>query len=280
MIIGKKEIQRYIIDPFELKVLDAAFRNLEDKTNPLCFNNFAYVLRELVYMVIDQLAPNKDVIKARWWIPSQDDKIANRANRKQQIRYALLDGNPESFVYNILEIDVDEMADYINDCLVNLNKYTHISKSYFGCSDEELPKRVSEACSIITNILGTIEQTREKIAEGIIDSIDDELLETMYMETFDNIDILSTHSTIENYSIEHYDIQKKSEDRLICVTEGTVNVRLQYGSDGDQRRGDGMVTTMEFPFSAEFSCRLYDDGISDYEVFVNSIEIDADSFYE
>lgn len=98
-----------------------------------------------------RLAPNKEVIAAKWWKPSPDDRIANKANRRQQIRYALLDGNPEDFVIQKLEIDVDEIADYVYECIGRLNKFTHISSAYFGCPENEIPLRVSEACSTITN---------------------------------------------------------------------------------------------------------------------------------
>lgn len=280
MIIGKNEILKFLSDPFDIKVLEAAFRNLEDTTNPIRFNNFAYVLRELVNRVIDRLAPNKEVIAAKWWKPSPDDKIANKANRRQQIRYALLDGNPEDFVIQKLEINVDEIADYVYECIGRLNKFTHISSAYFGCLEKEIPLRVSEACSTITNMFGTIWQCRDKIAEGIMDLIDDELVESLYLDTYDELDILSTHSSIEEYYIDDYKITPLSEGVISCVTTGNVLARLQYGSDGDQRRGDGMVTSMEFPFTAEFTCRLCEEGIVDYEVVEASISIDTDSFYE
>lgn len=280
MLIGKNEILKFLSDPFDIKVLEAAFRNLDDTTNPIRFNNFAYVLRELVNRVIDRLAPNKEVIESKWWKPSPDDKIANKANRRQQIRYALLDGNPEDFVIQKLEIDVDEIADYVYECIGRLNKFTHISSAYFGCPEKEIPLRVSEACSTITNILGTIDQCRVKIAEGIIDLIDDELVERMYLDTYDELDILSTHTSIEKYYILDYKISRISEDLITCTTTGNVSARLQYGSDGDQRRGDGMISSMEFPFTAEFSCRLCEEGIVDYVVEQTSISIDTDSFYE
>lgn len=45
---------------------------------------------------------------------------------------------------------------------------------------------------------------------------------------------MSTHSLIENYSIDNI----TSTDVVLNIY-GSVDVRLQYGSDGDQRRGDG-----------------------------------------
>ena len=280
MRIGKNEILKFLSDPFDVKILEAAFRNLDDTSNPIRFNNFAYVLRELVNRVIDRLAPNKEVIAAKWWKPSLDDKIANKANKRQQIRYALLDGNPEDFVIHKLTIDVDEIADYVYECIGRLNKYTHISAAYFGCPDKEIPYKVSEACSTITNILGTINQCREKISDGIIDLIDDELVESMYLNTYNELDILSTHSSIEEYYIDDYKISRISEDVISCVTTGNIHARLQYGSDGDQRRGDGLLTSMDFPFTSEFTCRLCQKGIVDYEIVQASISIDTDSFYK
>lgn len=129
-------------------------------------------------------------------------------------------------------------------------------------------------------MFGTIWQCRDKIAEGIMDLIDDELVESLYLDTYDELDILSTHSSIEEYYIDGYEIKPLREGVISCVTTGNVLARLQYGSDGDQRRGDGMVTSMEFPFTAEFTCRLCGEGIVDYEVVETSISIDTDSFYE
>ena len=110
--------------------------------------------------------------------------------------------------------------------------------------------------------------------------INDELVKSLYLDTYNELDILSTHSSIEEYYIDDYKITPLNDGILSCVTTGNVLARLQYGSDGDQRRGDGMVASMEFPFTAEFTCRLCGEGIVDYEVVETSISIDTDSFYE
>lgn len=278
MVRGKNEILKYLSNSFEIMILEAAFRNLTDTSNPIRFNNFAYVLRELVNKVLDRLAPNKKVIKAKWWDCPPGCKIPNKANKKQQIRYALLDGNPDDFVIHKLGIDVDEIAEYVNRSIDRLNKYTHISSKYFGCPENELSSEISEACSTITNILGTIEKCRERIVEGIMGLIDKELVESLYLDTCDELDILSTHSSIEDFLIFDYKISPIKEDMLSCITSGNVLARLQYGSDGDQRRGDGMVSSIELPFVAEFTCRLCENGIIDYEVVESSISIDTEPF--
>lgn len=38
MIIGKNDILKFLSDPFDIKVLEAALRNLDNTTNPIRFN--------------------------------------------------------------------------------------------------------------------------------------------------------------------------------------------------------------------------------------------------
>ncbi len=45
----KTELKKVLSEPFDKELVDYAFRNLEDKSNPIRLNNFAYVLRELLY---------------------------------------------------------------------------------------------------------------------------------------------------------------------------------------------------------------------------------------
>uniref|UniRef100_UPI0028898E3F pPIWI-associating nuclease domain-containing protein n=1 Tax=Prevotella nigrescens TaxID=28133 RepID=UPI0028898E3F len=110
--------------------------------------------------------------------------------------------------------------------------------------------------------------------------IDRELLETMYMETFDEVDILSTHSTIEEYSIQDLTIERITDRDLKCDVQGIVKVRLQYGSNYDIRNDDGYVTDMSFPFNSSFTCTLTEEGIENYVIEQDSIDVDTSSFYE
>ena len=56
---------------------------------------------------------------------------------------------------------------------------------------------------------------------------------------------------------------------------GTVYINMQYGSDGDYRRGDGARLSDSYPFSFEVVL----DGDMEIKEVV-SLEADTSSFYE
>lgn len=94
------------------------------------------------------------------------------------------------------------------------------------------------------------------------------------------LDELSTHTTIETVSdLEIHDLIVNSGNEINVIGQGVVEVRLQYGSDGDERRGDGHYQYESFPF--EFDLNLSYN--PQKKLIVNessSINIDTDSFYK
>lgn len=78
-------------------------------------------------------------------------------------------------------------------------------------------------------------------------------IETLLTEEFtsnlpDELDTLSTHTTISSVRDIVISSVAIREDSIECVGSGIVDVDLQYGSDGDQTRGDGFETHESFSF--------------------------------
>ena len=63
----KNNLKILLSDSFDKELVDYAFRNLEDKTNLIRLNNFSYVLRELLYRILEREAPHKEVSKSPWF---------------------------------------------------------------------------------------------------------------------------------------------------------------------------------------------------------------------
>lgn len=61
--------------------------------------------------------------------------------------------------------------------------------------------------------------------------------------------------------------------------KGFVRVRLQYGSDGDMRRGDGCELEVKLPFTSKFVAS-YKNNEGDVHLMSADIEVDNDSFYK
>lgn len=279
MEILKNNLKKLLSDSFDKKLVDYAFRNLEDKTNLIRLNNFSYVLRELLYRILEREAPHKDVSKSPWF-KSMIKWDKNKAIREQQMQYMMLDKFPNDFVNQILKIDVKAAAEYLNGILNSMNAYTHISPKTTNYSDKDIENKVGNVCALFTDLFGLIRKIQNKIYDGVAKRIDRELLETMYMETFDEVDILSTHSTIEEYSLQDLTIERITDRDLKCDVQGIVKVRLQYGSNYDIRNDDGYVTDMSFPFNSSFTCTLTEEGIENYIIEQDSIDVDTSSFYE
>ena len=71
----------------------------------------------------------------------------------------------------------------------------------------------------------------------------------------------------------------KKQRNLTIRADGVVNVRLQYGSDGDMRRGDGYETQMDFPFTSEFIVNYKNQNGNIY-IESAEIKVDNNSFFE
>lgn len=275
----KNNLKILLSDSFDKELVDYAFRNLEDKTNLIRLNNFSYVLRELLYRILEREAPHKEVSKSPWF-KSMIKWDKTKATREQQMQYMMLDKFPNDFVNQILKIDVKAVAEYLNGILNSMNAYTHISPKTTNYSDKDIESKVGNVCALFTDLFGLIRKIQNKIYDGVAKRIDRELLETMYMETFDEVDILSTHSTIEEYSIQDLTIERITDRDLKCDVQGFVTVRLQYGSNYDIRNDDGYVTDMTFPFNSSFTCTLTEEGIENYVIEQDSIDFDTSRFYE
>ena len=88
------------------------------------------------------------------------------------------------------------------------------------------------------------------------------------------------NTTIEEYSIQDLNIEKITDRDLKCDVEGIVTVRLQYGSNYDIRNDNGYETDMSFSFNSSFTCTLTEEGIENYVIEQDSINVDTSSFYE
>jgi conserved hypothetical protein len=275
----KTELKKVLSEPFDKELVDYAFRNLEDKSNPIRLNNFAYVLRELLYRILNRNAPHKEIVKCSWFIPMIKGQ-SSLATKIQQMQYLMLDHFPNDFVKKVLGIDAEREAGQLNEILKFMNVCTHINPKMIKCSDKDIERKVCAICTLFITLFNTVKKIRTKIHQGVSDSIDKELLEKMYMDTCDEVDILSTHSTIEDYSILDLKMKGIADKKLTYAIEGSVKVHLQYGSDYDNKNDNGYETDESFPFSGSFTCTLTGQGINNYKIESCNIDIDTNSFYE
>ena len=195
------------------------------------------------------------------------------------MKYAVQGGLYDSFVDKTLDIDVSDVTKKFKKAIDKLSKFTHINPETFGIKDKEVEKNLHELMINFKSLFKLIDETKQKYDHHLVDLIDKEVLEQMYYNTIKEIDILSTHSSVEGYNINDIDVDDVDLNNVTCKVSGSVEVRLQYGSDGDQRRGDGLVMYNEFPFQSTISAKI-DEQLGEFKIDTDSFEVDTDSFYE
>jgi hypothetical protein len=87
-------------------------------------------------------------------------------------------------------------------------------------------------------------------------------------------DEIATHHTVHGSGT--LEITRMDSETLIFGAEGFLDCELQYGSDGDVSRGDGIRHDDSYPLS----CQLVADITEPLKLEVRNLHVDNSSFYE
>lgn len=273
----EKQIKNYLCSGFEQQLFDAAILNLDDNTNALSLNNFTYAIRELIRHFLFRLAPDNEIQKACWYNEQKNANGIVVITRYQRIKFAIQRWFSDDFLENGLQLNINETITNLKNDIDALSKYTHIEPTTFGVSPQI---KVMESLQVLGDVLRFFMDINEcvgKVRESIITNVTNELDTLFSIETFDDIDILSTHSSIEASVIEQYNLTEH-EDHIDIFVSGHVKTRLQIGSNSDLRNDDGYETYELFPFSATCSALIKNaNGVIEYTK--PDINFDTDSWF-
>ena len=262
---------------FEHDLFEASLHNLDDSSNKLRFNNFAYSIRELTRHILARLAPDKNVIKTTWYRPI-DTKRPDLITRKQRMQYSIQGGLSNGYVSDSLGIDVDEIGKKINETIDILSKYTHINPATFDIESNSVESMSIEVLESVVLLFQTIDECRAQLTTSLEEYIDRTIIDNLFYDTIDSIDYLATHYIVDSYSVDEIKLLDLDDSIVYFKASGYVNVKLQYGSDGDMRRGDGMSMSESFPFTGGFYGKIIDK-MTKFELETETFEVDTDSHW-
>ena len=272
-----KEIIERLSGDFEHDLFEASLHNLDDSSNKLRFNNFAYSIRELTRHILARLAPDKNVINTTWYKPT-DTERPDFITRKQRMRYAIQGGLSNEYVSSSLGIDVDEIGKKINDTIDILSKYTHINPKTFDIESNSVESMSIEVLESVVLLFQTIDECRVQLTTSLEEHIDRTIIDNLFYDTIGSIDYLATHYTVDSYSVDEIKLLDLDDSIVYFKASGVVDVKLQYGSDGDMRRGDGMTMSESFPFTGDFYGKIIDK-MTKFELETETFEVDTDSHW-
>ena len=268
---------QFLETEFEKESLKASFKNLLDMENKLRFTGFSIGVRELSRNILVRLSPDEKVLKCKWYKSEIKDK-PNGITRGQRVIYAVQGGLNDTFVSKELGLDLVRLNKSVKEAIEILNKYVHVEESTFGLSETEIDKSVKIIIGAFLNLFLTIKECRETLILKLESSIDNTLINHVLIEVINEIDNLSTHHWIEDINSNQINISEIDSKNIILITNGTIDAKLQYGSSGDLRKGDGLEVYQSFPFKCLLKCNVND--IHLFEPEIETLEIDTKSWDE
>lgn len=221
------KVRGYLKSDDEINLFDAVLGNLLDCNNKLRINNFAYAAREFIRIYIDNRCTDTQIKKCIWF-----DKNKNHGNvtRSDKMRYVIHKSLPIEYVKDELEIDSEICIKEMIESIDTLSKYAHISGTFESSNEDS--QIAKNALNAFWGILSTIDETKDKITENLIDAVSS-LIDNDFMINYcDQIDSLSTHTSIED--VEHYiDSIEIQDDCAVIYVDGAIELQLQWGSNSD-----------------------------------------------
>ncbi|UWU66103.1 hypothetical protein [Bradyrhizobium sp. NC92] len=261
-------------DDFAATVLAGAFQVGESK-NPIRGNLCAAAIREVAGHVLHALAPDSRVSKCCWY---EQEPKTNGPTRQQRAIYIVQGGLPIDFVTNTLKLDHKAVCRPLIKAIDRLNRATHVREETILTDDKEIRRLVDEALSGLLDVFAATRECQEEVHKQLADEIHDAVFDTFLTETLQELDELSTHTTVDDHYVSEVRVLNVDEEFINIVANGTVYVELQYGSGSDLRNDMGAVISDSYPYSARMKSKVR----SASEIIKDTVVVSVDnrSFYE
>jgi hypothetical protein len=255
------ELRAKLIDDFSAQVLTGALAVLDAPTNPIRLNQFAAAMRELFGHTLHTLAPDENVTKCEWFEPEQG---TNGPTRRQRAKYATQGGLSDAYIAEI-GMNVQHLHDVAIKAVDDMSKYTHVRPGTVIDNPDEIAAFVDGAMHALLGLFASFAECRSRVLDALSEEIDDKAVGALITETILDVDQLAPHHSVEEVYVEDTRVVSLTHDTIYFKATGTLVVGLQWGSNSDVSRGDGIELDDSFPFEVTMQSPI-DDVSSFYEV--------------
>lgn len=259
---------------FERDLYEGAFRNLEDRGNKLRFNNFAYAMRELAGHTLERLAPDSEVMKCIWW-KKKSKGVMHQVTRVERAVYATQGGLSNFYIEKRLGLDFAQSHASLRDAVKQLSDYTHIKPAVFGMGDEEIERLALGTTEAVAGLMASIQMCRSAIANRLADAITEVAIQQVLGESLDVVDGLASHYFVEEVYVDSYEVSGITAEAVHFQAKGSIEVTLQWGSNSDVRKGDGLEVDESFGFTCELTCETRSPDFETLEYVEDSVIVDV-----
>ncbi len=267
------QIDRELTKTLEHGLLHASLSQLENKGNPIRYNSFALGLRELTRHILARLAPNEAILKCQWY--KKETQENNGISRRQRMLYAIKGGLSDDFVRQELGIDLGSGSNKLREAIDRLSKYTHIEEETFHVSANDGDSMVLSTLEALRSFLETVHDFRHDITSAYEERVSESVFEALISDVIPQIDTLATHYWVEDVGVDDITVEAIDEAAIYLNISGQVEVKHQYGSDGDWDRGNGVQFSRLYPIQANINISVKDP----LHVVIRQEDVEVDATY-
>ena len=159
-----------------------------------------------------------------------------------------------------------------------MNKFTHIEEDVFSVPEENGNTIVKSSLEALLNFFNAIDELRNNLIETYEKLLYEIIDDIFRNETFDDIDILSTHHIIEEIQLEQVKIKNISSELIFIEIFGTVDVEHQYGSARERDKDDGDVFSNSYPFTVVKEINV--ENPLNISITSEEIQVDNSNFFD
>jgi len=261
-------------DKFFKTVLSGSLRAGQDQKNPLRGNFLASGLREAIGHLLDSLASDEEVRRCVWFV---QDKNTPTVTRQQKANYIVRAGLPDWFVGQTLKINVRDHTKPLTGIMDRLHRATHVRPDTILSDDVQIRQMADDVLSGIDQLLQAADDSRKAITQAVEMVLFREIFDTFFFDTLDDLDVLSTHTTVSGHFLDTVTVTKLDSTEICYRATGNVDVELQYGSASDIENDMGMESEDSYPYIVNVNCDVTNP--MKVDIRHGDLIVDTDGFY-
>jgi hypothetical protein len=263
------------LSPHLRDMLEGALAPVQDEKNPTRFVSAAHGLRELLREVLAHFAPDDKIKVAKWFVPNPTSRSG--VTRAHRTKFAVYEFVSPAALPKSLADEVDDLARNISEHVEHLSEYAHPTAEVLARDDADALDLLRSTLDLFSSLLSAIANGQEVLADELQIALTTKLNDIFISDFFDDLDCLSSHTRVTGAEDVEVSVTEIDEEHICFSGIGTVTCELQYGSDGDCARGDGVEWEDSFPFTFKGTADLIDLATN---VRREDVSVNTDSQYE
>ncbi len=236
----QNDIEKYLNEENnEIKIFKAII-DIVYTENPLKINFFALGIRELIRIFLQRNSSDSDIKKCTWYEDYIEYDAENREiiTRKQRMLYSIYGGLNLKDIKQKLNIDIDDKIKQLLIIINKLSKFTHIES--ITSNNEFIMQEIKEILKTFKEFLEKLFNFREELSYDYEKFISELITDKFANDVIEDLDIKATHYEDACFYIEDIKILSIDSSNIHLSVSGDTSATLQYGSNSDNKIGDGI----------------------------------------